>query len=790
MKINILWKTLLFTLLIITSLLGIQVQPSFAHRPHDVIEQIAISPDYGEDQTLIIVVRGNLYKSNDGGQSWQRLVKGFNKLYRSPTPIMDLAMAQSNKNTFFATTEWNGIYKSNDGGESWVSVNNGLPSEKLGGLTTFKVHQIGISPLSTQDVVVTGREGGLYLSRNGGQTWESILDNQQLVTALAITPTNKIIMVDDKGNIIKSEDFGQQWQTISTISSKNTVNRLVISPNFSQDQTFFLVTSQEGVLRTSDGGKTFTPITQGIKDKRIQDLALSPNYPQDKTLAVVNWQDGAFISKDDGQSWQKVNKGLVKDVQADEFKVPHFYFVRFSPNIAKDNTLMVGSFNGLFQSTDGGQNWQEIETLAHGIVVAFDISPSYAQDETLALATYVGNIYHSQDQGKTWQPINKGLERPLFEYTFKPDPRTQDPRRYYDLRFSPNYNSDRIVWAGLLWSQIAKTMNGGKSWDIIKLPPPQGRGLTLAASPNFEQDQTLFVLNQKGDVFRSQNKGKKLERISKIEQTIGNDPSSIVVSPNFEQDQTLYAVGKGGIFQSTNGGRKWNLTTSEDLIGLAQGFQLAISPDYANDQTVVFSSTLGLFMTEDGGQTWGKVAIMPDDPSPDLFGVAISPNYAQDKTIMVTARGKGLYKSVDGGQSFQPVGDRSVPIAKLDNIPYAGTPIHFSPNYAEDQTIFGLGSTTTEVFRSTDAGNTWETLTVPINDHNQYDSATRFRVRMLLYRRHLGALVGAIIAAVLAYWLIGYAQLHKRLPLNKGQLSVLGGSIVFLLTFFAVETLF
>jgi photosystem II stability/assembly factor-like uncharacterized protein len=735
MKINILWKTLLFTLSIMIGLLVIQVSPSYAHRPHDVIEQITVSPDYGQDQTLTIVVRGNIYKSNDGGQNWRRLVKGFEQLYRSPTPIMDLAMAPNNQNIFFVATEWNGIYKSEDGGETWSSFNQGLPSDQVGELPTYKVHRLGISPLSAQDVVVTGREGGLYLSRNGGQQWQSILDEQQLVTALTITPTNKIIITDAQGNLLKSEDFGQQWQTLSTLAPNNTVNRIVVSPNFSQDQTLFLATSQEGVLRTTDGGKTFTPINQGIQDQRIQDLTLSPNYPQDQTLAVVNWQDGAFISTDNGESWQKANKGLVKDHQADEFKVPHFYFVRFSPNVAEDNTLLVGSFNGLFQTTDKGQNWQEVETLSPGIVVAFDVSPSYAQDETLALATYVGNVYHSQDQGKTWQAINTGLERPLFEYTFNPPAQEQDPRRYYDLIFSPNYGSDQTFWASILWEKIVKTVNGGNSWDIINLPAPKGRGPTFAVSPNFEQDQTLFVINQKGDVFRSKNGGKSLKKISKIAETIGNDPSSIVISPNFAEDQTLYAVGKGGVFQSTDGGMNWKLTTSEDLLGFAQAFQLAISPDYANDQTVVLSSSLGLFMTEDGAKTWGKVTVIPEDSSHDLLGVAISPNYAQDKTMMVTARGKGLYKTVDGGQSFQPIGDNSLPITKLDNIPYAGTPIHFSPNYGEDNTIFGIGSAKTAVYRSTDGGNTWETLTVPVNDYNQYDAATRFRVRMQLYQR-------------------------------------------------------
>ncbi len=791
MQVNwsFIWKTVLCLSIIGIGLLGVQVQPSYAHRPHDVIEQVVLSPDYGKDQNLMIIVRGNLYKSNDGGQNWRRVVQGLDKLYQSPTPITDLALTPSQKDHFFAATAWNGIYKSEDGGESWFSVNEGLPTSVYNNLSSIQIQRLAVSPNSEKDVLASGTEGGLYLTQNGGQKWQSILDSSQKINAVVFTPKSKILAADAQGNLLRSDDLGKTWQKLATLSSGNNVNRIAVSPNFSQDNTFFLATAKEGILKTTDGGKRFIPMMQGVKDKAVQDVSLSPNYAENQTLALVNWHEGAFLSQDGGQTWTKMSQGLTKDRQADEFKVPHFYSVRFSPNVQEDKTLFVGGFNGLFHTNDLGKTWHELETLSLGTVMALGISPDYAQDQTLAIATYVGNIYRSQNQGKTWQPINKGLERPLFENRFNRDPQTQDPRRFYDLEFSPNYAQDQTFWVSLLWNQIVKTVNQGNSWQIVDLPAPKGRGSTLAVSPNFSQDQTLFVITQEGRVYRSTDGGNRFRKVGNIGHTTGNDPSSIVISPNFAEDKTLYAVAKGGVFQSQDSGVTWTSVSKNTVTEQLLSMQLAISPNYAQDKTILLSSSSGLFLSEEGGETWRELEVIPVNSDPDLTGVAISPDYAKDQTIVATVRGKGLYKSTDSGQTFSNVGDNALPITKVENIPYAGIPIQFSPNYAQDKTLFGIGSAKTQVYRSMDGGDTWEVLTVPVNDHNHYSFLTQLRVRALVYRRHLTAIALAILAAVLSYLLSGYFRLDKRLPLSKMQMQVLSGFVIFLVAFFAVEQL-
>ena len=142
-------------------------------------------------------------------------------------------------------------------------------------------------------------------------------------------------------------------------------------------------------------------------------------------------------------------------------------------------------------------SWQELETLSGGIVANLGISPNYKNDSTLGVVTYVGNAYLSSDGGNTWKPINKGLEPPRFTKTFNFT--GQDPRRFFDVAFSPNYESDGNIFATVLWRNFLRSTNKGENWQIVNLPKGQSlRGLKIVPSPNFAQDKTVDVATMYG----------------------------------------------------------------------------------------------------------------------------------------------------------------------------------------------------------------------------------------------------------------------------------------------------
>ena len=102
------------------------------------------------------------------------------------------------------------------------------------------------------------------------------------------------------------------------------------------------------------------------------------------------------------------------------------------------------------------------------------------------------------------------------------------------------------------------------------------------------------------------------------------------------------------------------------------------------------------------------------------------------------------------------------------NVPCAGRPIQFSPNYAQDNTIFGFGTAHTDVYRSTDEGNTWEILTTPdIEPPDELSTVTTVAIAADLYRGRILKTLLAVVVAIAAYLVAGLLPLSKIIKLNR-----------------------
>ncbi len=129
---------------------------AFAHIPHDNIFAVEISPNYDQDQILFINLNGRaLFKSEDGGKSWKRKVKGLDNQHK----LSSLDISSQSKKILFLSSLGDGIYKSQDRGTSWFKVNQGLG--------TLKIDLVSISPDSSDVVLAAGTEKGLYRTHLG-----------------------------------------------------------------------------------------------------------------------------------------------------------------------------------------------------------------------------------------------------------------------------------------------------------------------------------------------------------------------------------------------------------------------------------------------------------------------------------------------------------------------------------------------------------------------------------------------------------------------------------------------
>ncbi len=303
----------------------------------------------------------------------------------------------------------------------------------------------------------------------------------------------------------------------------------------------------------------------------------------------------------------------------------------------------------------------------------------------------------------------------------------------------------------------------------------KSRFFRIAVSPTFASDNTIYLgrtekPSLKGTIFRSTDGGESFSVVSNV----GNRIDSLVISPDFSSDKTLYVSVPGSVYKSVDGGYTWQ--SASNGIALKNNIKFAISPSYQVDQTVFAGTAEGLFETKDGGKNWAKLAGTAYGGDSYIEAIAISPNYQSDRTFIVSVRGRGLFKTVNGGGTFTQIGEDLIKNNHLFSQPFfaESMPIKFSPSYSSDRTIYGFSGT--ELFKSTDGGNNWENLEIPPPKYNNYLTYLYLRWTATPKRRFLVAL----IAALLSYLLLGYLGLEKKMPFRKWQIRSGGAFAAFI----------
>jgi photosystem II stability/assembly factor-like uncharacterized protein len=211
-------------------------------------------------------------------------------------------------------------------------------------------------------------------------------------------------------------------------------------------------------------------------------------------------------------------------------------------------------------------------------------------------------------------------------------------------------------------------------------------------------------------MFRSTDGGSHISLVAQLHEEV----TAIVASPAFDADHTVIVGTPTGLYRSTDEGRTW------DAIGnLGRHVtSLAISPDFEQDRQMFVGTPSGLFTTTDGGDRWTRVGDEAVGDDRVIEAVALSPSFASDGTVLASVGGRGLFKSVDGGKTFTSTAAGLLESGVVLSSFYHRTsePIVFSPDYADDHTVYGMADTT--LFKSTDGGETWKRVPLPVTTHD------------------------------------------------------------------------
>ncbi len=122
------------------------------------VVKIKIDPHH--PKTVYTATLKGLYKTTNAGDSWHRIGEALPDQFLS-----DLVLDSAQPDVLFVASR-KGIHKSLDGGNTWQAMNEGL--------TNLNIRALAISTQDPQILYAGTNLEGLFRSKNGGQTWESV----------------------------------------------------------------------------------------------------------------------------------------------------------------------------------------------------------------------------------------------------------------------------------------------------------------------------------------------------------------------------------------------------------------------------------------------------------------------------------------------------------------------------------------------------------------------------------------------------------------------------------------
>ena len=363
----------------------------------------------------------------------------------------------------------------------------------------------------------------------------------------------------------------------------------------------------------------------GPEGGNVRSLAYDPSDPNRILLGTSAGQ--LFVSQDGGNSW-----ALFAHLgPGDDYVFDHVVFDPTNPATvyAAAWGLFDDNDGGVFRSDDGGLTWRELMG-AHGKSIrSLAMAPS--DHNTLVIGALDG-VFRSRDGGATWERITPENHAAIENHS--------SLRNFVSVAIDPQ-NPD-VMYAGtrhLPW----KTTDGGANWHNLK------EGILD------DSDVFSIIIDPKvpsrvyasacSGIYKSDNGAELFHRVQGL-------PHSAIRTRVLKQDpqrpSIVYAGTTGGLWKTMDGGTKWSLVSSPDVIVN----DVLIDPRDSN-HVLVATDLRGVLVSKDGFAHYtssnrgfshrviGGVVVDHKDPNRLYVGVA------NDKEL------GGVFISDDAGKTWR-----------------------------------------------------------------------------------------------------------------------------------------
>jgi photosystem II stability/assembly factor-like uncharacterized protein len=564
--------------------------PIFDHEPTQSIGAIAVAPS---NPNIIYVASGEglhrpdlsvgngIYKSTDAGKSWTHL--GLTDGFQIPA----LAVDPRDPNKVFAAVlghpygpnEERGLFRSTDGGQSWQKAiykdeNTGASDVEVDPLNPDVIYasmwEVREGPWEDGNEV-NGTGGGLFKSTDGGGTWHPLTnglpkDLSQIYVAIAPTDSKRLYATVGSASgalgVYRSDDAGENWSKITEDprpSGRIGGGDLSIPRVDSKNEDVVYCVSTV-TMRSTDGGKTWSGFRGAPGGDDYQNLWINPNDPN--ILLLVSDQ-GALVTVNGGASWSSWYNQPTAQI----------YHVAVTPTFPykvcggqqESGSVCISS-----RGNDGAithWDWHPVGVIEYGYVAPDPIDPDIIYGGG---RSEVSKFHWSTGQVQNVTPIP--LRNPKYR-TNRTEPLMFSPLDPHTLYFASNV--------------LFKTTDGGTSWQAIStdltrenpgIPASVGnlvpknadkkRGVIYALAPSFKNINTLWAGTDDGLIWRTLDGGKKWNDITPPELTPWSKVTQIVAS-HFDEDTAFASVSSFRIndehpyiYRTHDGGKSWKLITA------------------------------------------------------------------------------------------------------------------------------------------------------------------------------------------------------------------------------------
>lgn len=349
-----------------------------------------------------------LYRTTDGGRTWQLILEGENRW----TGVTDIVMDPTDHDVLYAATyqrmrraysfvgggPGSGIWKSTDGGESWTELTRGLPTSDMG--------RIGLSlaasrPMTVYAIIESNDEAGLYRTDDGGASWRMTSDIESIpwyFGQIRADPTDADVVYHLGVPLMRSVDGGESWERAARggvhvdhhamwINPENPDHLILgndgglyvsrdraasweFSPNLPVSQFYAVGVDQAepffgiyGGLQDNStwGGPSRTRAAGGIFNSDWYRMAGGDGFyaaidPTDANIAYVESQNGNIYRYDRRTGDRKSIRPEPAPGEED-YRFNWSAPIRVSP---WDPSTVYFAANHLFRSTDRGDSWTRL----------------------------------------------------------------------------------------------------------------------------------------------------------------------------------------------------------------------------------------------------------------------------------------------------------------------------------------------------------------------------------------------------------------------------------------------